>query len=209
MEIDLVRDFLLNLHEYWHKLPDPLKNQFLSLILDKVEISYMRPDSTIEAAVHWRTGTVQTITIHFRSCWAEPDWTNDEIELLRRLWPSEPSRSLVKAFSGRNWTSIKVKAHRMGLRRRCREDRKMRRRRWQPWEESLIREAASGAITVDDVVSQTGRSYRTIYWKAWRMGLGEGSDRKIKVTWEEKGTLPVTHSYFDISNAGMIALKTI
>ena len=87
-DIHSVRDFLTNLSYKWDSYPAKLRNRLLKLLIEMVVLKHDR--ERIEAAIIWKAGFEQRITIHRPLAKGSRDnhWTADEDKLLTMLWPS-------------------------------------------------------------------------------------------------------------------------
>ena len=198
-EVALVRDFLSNLFVHWDELPNTLKNRFLRLIVERIEIDYRRTDNIVEVIIHWQGGKTQCIEINYHtschSSWTDLSWNSKDERLLAELWDTESLEKITDVFPGRSWLAIKSKAHRMGLRNNRLNLRKVKQPTWSGQEESLVKDMYQDKLSILDVARITGRSQRAIYEKAIRMNLRVPDKRRLKVSWGNKDLLPSNDMY--------------
>jgi hypothetical protein len=200
-DVTLVRSFLSNLHEYWDKMPDRLKNRFFRLVLQKIEVVHHPETNTIEAIVFWRTGDKYPVIIHYDSYWREPDWNENEEKLLSELWPQESSDNIRVAFPDRSWTSIKCKAIRMHIKRDSKKCHQVKYSSWQPGEEAILtHDYLNGQLNVRELAHLLGRTERSVSGKIDRMGMVKPQNRdsqkqKLQVKWANKESLPPIDAY--------------
>ena len=110
-----VREFLKRLPSTWQNYSGGLRNRLLKLIISKVEIRHGR--DFIKAAIIWKMGLRQEITIHrpVSAGRREARWTDGQDELVRTLYPVASKEALLSALPGRSWKGISLRALRMGL----------------------------------------------------------------------------------------------
>ncbi len=196
-DVTLVRSFLSNLHEYWDKIPDRLKNRFFRLVLQKIEVVHHPVTKTIEAIVFWRTGDKYSVIIRYDSRWREPDWKQKEERLLSELWPYESADNIRMAFPSRSWTSIKCKATRMHIKRDRSKCHQVKYNHWQPGEEAILsHDYLNGQLNVKDLSHLLGRTERSVSGKIARMRMvkPENNDtrkHKLQVKWDIEESLPL------------------
>ena len=136
-DIDKVREFLGNIETNWQKISLTLQNRLLKLLLIGVYLRHER--YTVHATIRWKTGYEQKLTIHrpvIGYC-DDTKWREEEVNLLKTLWPSSSRQSVIAAFPQRTWESIACKAQYLGLRRKHMIGEKMeipRRSRKPKWE---------------------------------------------------------------------------
>jgi hypothetical protein len=91
-------------------------------------------------------------------------WTNDEVKLLKRLFPRGRAREIAKR-TGRSLTGVKHKAYGMGI--KTRENRL--------WSADEIRHLKRfyPSENVQSIADKLGRSYGAVVAKAYELGLTE------------------------------------
>jgi hypothetical protein len=187
-DIELVRQFLSELHTGWDDQPNDLKNTFLSIVLDRVIVH--RHKKHLEVEIHWHSGLKQKILVHRRR--RKQKWTDEEDALLLKHFEDSSIAELLDLFPGRSWNAIHQHARKaLGLSRphmrggTGRQSSKLR--LWSSEEDAKLREYYDGKITWATLRSQLDRSYKAVRARAHRLGL----KRKAAPKWEwvEKGTM--------------------
>ena len=113
IEVQTVQDFLTNLDTGWDKMTDEAKNIFLSLMLERVDITH--DAATIVASVTWRTGLQQTIEIERPLVDTRRDWTEQEDSIIRTKYPSSSQLELRALLPGRTWGAICRRGSQLGI----------------------------------------------------------------------------------------------
>ncbi len=188
-DLEIVEELLTNLHGVWDKLSNKLKNQFFSLILNRIEIQYSEGEQSLEATIYWHTDEIQTIEITFDSNWREPLWSTEEEDKLKKVWPTYAFDEIFEELPNRSYSSIRTKAVRMGLKRAIPRNNKVKHKGWQSWEDDLLRQHYQGRISKKQLIVQTGRTDKAIYERARRIGLSAPRERRLRYRWKTKEAL--------------------
>jgi len=88
-------------------------------------------------------------------------WTPEELERLRRIYPTHTKRAILMAFPGRSWGAIKGKAHRLRINRKT----------WSRGEIDALTALYPSAPREDILARLKTRSWPSIRAKANRLGL--------------------------------------
>ena len=170
-EVRTVREFLTNLETGWAEMPDRVKNSFLNLVLERIDIRHDK--ATITAIVTWRTGLQQVIRIQRPFVDTRQRWTEEELTILRTHYPSMPQNELSALLGGRDWKTIRRYASLIGL-HRCIEARKrsIPQGPYTEEEDQLIRDFCSYRLTWQELVTRLPhRTYDSIWARSYKLGL--------------------------------------
>jgi len=199
-DVNNVRSLLSNLGEVWNKYPRKLKNEFLSLVLDKVIVSHR--DDKILARIVWATEYEQAILIHVPFTTAgRKEYSEEEKDILREYYPTMPKERLMELLPGRSWISIKNYASgKLNLRRHAGKPggvKGSKIRRWTEEEDGIVRQYYNAEITKEEMMSKLDRTSGAIISHA-TIALGlkwkPRNEYRSQVRWEEIGG----DSLFDI-----------
>ena len=126
----------------------------------------------VEATIHWRTGQSQVIEIRRTQAKGnlESRWTKEELDILKRLWPSTSQDALLTSLPGRTWKAITHQARNQRLRRDHSINKRTLRRRWDVEEESKARTYYEAGAPMTDVADMLGRSHSAVMQRAWGKG---------------------------------------
>jgi hypothetical protein len=153
-----VRSFLQDISSNWQSYSPGLKNQFLRLLIDKVEIS---GDNVIEAVIFWKNGFRQKVTIYRppSNSKLERRWTKEEDDLLRLLYKTSSDKALRAALPRRTKKGITMRANRLNLRRNHNANR------WRRWiredDETLVQYYEDG-MAIPEISEKLCRSESSI-----------------------------------------------
>lgn len=163
----VVRDFLAGLSKKWYTYPRALRNRLLRLLIDRVDIHH--EGKILEATVHWKTGQIELIIIPRARAKRNPElaWTEEERNLVHRMWSDTPQQEIVSALPGRTWKAIAHEAERQGLRRAPAPPRKTRRIRWQFEEEREAKRQYESGTPILDIAVKHERSCGAVLQRAW------------------------------------------
>lgn len=180
-EVQTVREFLQDLNTRWAKMTDRLKNTFLSLLLERIEIA---PDANIIfARVTWRTGFHQNILIKRAFTGNRRAWTPEEDEILTEGYRGLSQDEICAALPSRPWGAIKQRALSLGLRRPF-NVRKRKNRNNTPFtakEDEILRAYYAHQISLKDCLMQLeNRTPDAIEWRARQLNLQK---HKRKLQW--------------------------
>ena len=180
-EVQTVSEFLQDLNSRWAKMTDQLKNMFLSLLLERIEIA---PDANIIfARVIWRTGFHQDILIKRAHTGNRPGWTVDEDEILIDGYACLSQEELCAALPNRPWGAIKQRALTLGLQRPL-NVRKRKNRNLTPFtaqEDEILRTYYAHQISLTECLMQLdNRTSDAVEWRARQLNLRK---HKRKLQW--------------------------
>ncbi len=171
----------------WTSYPGGPRNRLLKLLIEKVELHHNR--ERVEAVISWRAGVQQRIVINHPPGRGsrEKRWTEEEVRLLKMLWPSSSRQALEAAMPNRTWSSISNKAGYAGLTRQRQYGPVGSFRRWTPQQETKARAWYEEGMPVSDMARELNRSPTAILARATTRGWRRPASAKWKrapVTWE-------------------------
>ncbi len=110
-DIAFARDMLSDLRQLWPDQSNELKNIFLRLVVDKVEIwGISTGDLVLQAKIYWRSGIQDVIEITVPNRGARyRRWTPQEDEIIRQHY-IEGHAAIIPLLPDRNWTGIVMRA---------------------------------------------------------------------------------------------------
>ena len=114
-EVKTVAEFLTNLETRWDNMTDGVKNTFLSLLLEKLDIRF--DAATITAKITWRTRIRQTIKIERPLINDRKVWTDVENAVLRAHYLTMERPELCALLPNRTWGSIRRQSVNLGMKR--------------------------------------------------------------------------------------------
>ena len=156
--IDKVRGFLQKISTIWDDQPNSFKNEFLSIVLDKIIIKPER--SNYIATILWATGHEQQIFIHRPYFNSSPVnlWTEDEVRILKEKYPAAPWSEIFDSLPRKSITAVLSKAQHLGLldKRQRGDDEERTRCDWTPEEDQLLTDAITGRIKLSLAVCRRG-----------------------------------------------------
>jgi hypothetical protein len=179
----VVRDFLTSLPDKWYTYSRTLRNRLLKRLIDYVDISH--GGSEVEATIHWRTGQSQIVNIHRARAKRNREslWSEEELGVLKKLWPTTSQGRVMAALPQRTWKAIAHQAYNLGLQRTLGSSNQTPRRRWEPDQERRARQLYEDATPVPDIASELGRTYSAVLQRAWEKGWRRSqSDQRMAVT---------------------------
>ena len=141
-EYQFIVDFLSDMKDDWDKIPLNLQGRLFRLLLDAVVIS-MQEDDNFLVNIHWNCGKVDTLWIErpFGNRSRVP-WTDEEIALLEKNYPTESWFKLLELFPGKVRDAIALKASRMRIKRVNRQQIP-----WGEKHEQVLTEFCDGLIS--------------------------------------------------------------
>ena len=187
VDIDTVKQFLLNLPGKWQNYSSTVRNRLLKLLIEKVELRH--DAKTIEATVYWKTGFCQRVIIQrARATFnQESSWTDDENKLLEALWRNAPLTAVQEALPERTLSAIRNHARRLGLKRQRKTNPAKLRRRWTKQEEKQAKALYESGTPFSEVAMKLNRTQAAIVQRAaskkWHRPSGERSKKK-PVVWK-------------------------
>lgn len=186
-DIERVRDFLAGLTHNWDTYPRTLRNQLLSLLIDRVELRHR--GLLIDASIIWKAGFEQHVAIRRPMARGSRDkrWTEEEQRLLSMLWPSSSEEVLQAVLPGRTWRAITNHAHYRSLKRQRTPVSGDCHRPWVPGEEAKAKALYEAGTPVDVIVAQVDRTRDAILNRAADKGWKRPASakwKKAQVTWE-------------------------
>lgn len=187
VEVEKVKDFLSNIHQFWDVQSPKLKNEFLRIVLDRIILVHYNDD--IRAKIVWRSGLEQEILIHRPRgpSHVARRWSEEEDRILKENYSTATQEELEEMLPKRTWSAIVTRAKKhFGLKRKrtyC--SARGEYRRWTEEEDELVRSLYAGEITVDELVEKTGRTRVAIEARRRTLGLGPLPKNQEKhVEWE-------------------------
>lgn len=186
-----VRSFLKGISHKWHTYSLGLRNRFLKLIIEKVEI---RGQYEIEAIIFWKNGFRQKVTIHRPPSNSKLDrrWTEEEDELLRTMYQSSPEDTLMAALPGRSWKGITLRARRLKLSRNKGTNKW---RRWSKEDDKKLILYFDREMKIEEIADKLGRSAVAISARLQAKSLSKSpSNKKRTVSWDISDLIPSQQS---------------
>lgn len=179
-DVELVRDFLVDLNAYWDSQPNDLRNAFLQLVLEKVVVWPER--ETIRARICWCTGLEQEILIHLPPFDRNRLWSDQELTILKENYETTPRLELMALLPNRTWKQIFRKGKKLALKRdESLNIRSPSKGPYAPEEDALVRQYYDGEIAKSELLSRLNRTEGSIRGRARNLGL----KKKYKdATWE-------------------------
>jgi len=180
VDYSVVRNFLQGINRKWGGYSSGLRNRFLKLLIDRVEIC---GDSIIQATIYWKNGFRQEVSIHRppSNSKLERRWTEEEIELLKQVYQSSLEEELLEAFPGRSWKGIAMKAYRLELARGHSSNK------WRPWskeDDSNLVTYYESNDSLEKIAEKLGRSVYGVRARMRRKGLTKPKESIKKFNWE-------------------------
>lgn len=192
-ELDLVADFLANFSERWDKCPDRLKNVFLRLVLERIDIVEFSK-ATITMVIRWKMGLAQAIKIYRPVVDVRRPWTEEQDVVLREMYFDRPRDEIMERLPGRYWRQVLKRASKLGLSRseaiRYQESADFWIGPYSEEELTLVRAFYNGDITYEELAGRINRSITSIRGVARKLGL----HRKKKIRWEFLPDYPLSDS---------------
>ncbi|MFP4641348.1 MAG: hypothetical protein ACLFPU_04090 [Dehalococcoidia bacterium] len=166
MDVEMVTGFLENLRDKWASYPSRLRNQLLTLLVDRVELRHDL--SHIEASIIWKMGFRQVVNITRPSArhTKEKFWQPDEDNLLRMLWPSSSWETLLAALPGRTKEAINQRASQLKVKRPRIVLTRATAPPWTQEEDELLRELYTRGQTVAAIAARLGRTEQAVKGRA-------------------------------------------
>ncbi|WP_376797462.1 recombinase family protein [Thermogemmatispora sp.] len=106
---------LARLEEQWSHKPFELRQTLLQLLIAQLSLHYLSPH-LYAIRVEWKWpswGTEEAIFL--RPVGGRRSWTEEELSLLTKLYPTAPQLEILKALPRRTWGSITSEANKRGL----------------------------------------------------------------------------------------------
>ena len=155
IDYDKVREFLKGLTKNWNTYSRSLRNRFLKLIIEKVEI---RGSEDIEARIIWKTGFQQKVIIDRpkSNSKLERRWTKEEDELLRLMYPGSSLGVVTAALPGRGWKGITLRAQRLKLSRKVSGSSQWR--HWTQEDDRRLEVYYEEGMKLQEITDKLGRS---------------------------------------------------
>jgi DNA invertase Pin-like site-specific DNA recombinase len=161
-----VRVFLTGINEKWGTFSRTFRNRVLNIIIDKVEIRHK--EQNVTATIKWKTGQVQLIDIRRPRAKTnlESRWNQQEMDLLKALWPSSSRDVIMAAFSGRTWSAIAHQAYINGCKRTVTTCCSGPRRKWSADDDRLGKELYESGYRVEQIAADLQRSITAVNQRA-------------------------------------------
>lgn len=144
LDVARTREFLSTIGVNWPNISQTLQNRLIKLIIERVDLKH--DGHTVNATIVWKTGFEQQLVIHrpvIGYC-SKTIWSDEEVDLLRALWPSASKTCVVSSFPQRTWESLSCKARSLGLKRKhmlgdeTERPRRSRKPRWEVKSNTVI-----------------------------------------------------------------------
>jgi hypothetical protein len=205
VDYSVVRNFLQAINRKWSGYSPGLRNRFLKLLIDRVEL---HGDSGIEATIYWKNGFRQEVSIHRppSNSKLERRWTEEEIELLKQVYQSSSEEELLEAFPGRSWKGIAMKAYRLGL---SRDHSPNKWRRWSREDDKNLITYYESNDSLEKTAEKLGRSVYGVRARMRIKGLTRPKESIKKFTWEISHLISPQQSSTTARNRGRGIRKEI
>jgi len=114
---------LPDLIDEWDNLPFEQRLRFIGALARKVVLSRVTP-GWVKMEIQWKREDWPVDVAHLRRAANGIPWSEEEEELLRRLYPTEDAQVLMQTLPARPWNAIRTHARKLGIRRDNTEGRK-------------------------------------------------------------------------------------
>jgi len=170
-DVRFAREMLSDLRRVWPDQTDEIKNIFMRLVLDRIELDGSKNAEAVQATLYWRSGACQVIEVLIprKGMTNQRKWTPEEDAIIREHYHLG-YRILAPMLPDRGWTNIVKRARKLGL-AGARGHVSAALPRWTAAEDALIRRWAAGELTTSEVIEQMGRTARAIGARAEALGL--------------------------------------
>jgi hypothetical protein len=103
--------------EFWKYLPFRTKIRFVNALVKKAVLKSVAP-SWLELHIEWKMEGWQTDAAYIQaSKGAGKEWTDEEEQILRELYPNAEAEALLHALPNRSWQGIYCHAHTLDIHR--------------------------------------------------------------------------------------------
>jgi hypothetical protein len=172
VQIATIRAFLADLRTGWEQQPLGLRNEFVRLMLDRVDIN--ADHDHVEATIRWRAGAQQHLWIERppiqRS--GKVPWIEADNVWLRQHYATASREALQAHFPHRTVMAIRKQAATLGLKRPQHGTSKPKGARWTEAENARLRAQAAGTISYTELCVQLpGRTWDAIDTQRRVLGL--------------------------------------
>jgi hypothetical protein len=89
-----VHQLLSDIHSFWGKIPNSLKNRFLRVLIDRIDICLTNNEQSIITSICLRTVEQYELLTKFNSSWRQPKWSAEEEAILHQVWPLEKTDAI-------------------------------------------------------------------------------------------------------------------
>lgn len=191
-DVRFVQSLLSDLKQVWPDQTNEVKNIFLRLVLNRIELEGLeKAGAAFKAHIYWRSGAEHLIEVIMprRGMTNQRRWTEEEDELIRQRY-DEGYEVLSPLLPHRNWAGVARRAGQLGVAGTSRKV-KGEFRRFTEEEDEVIREWIAGKLTSDEAVQRTRRTLSSIQDRARKLGFKpaerSGGWRLVQ-TYENYGT---------------------
>jgi DNA invertase Pin-like site-specific DNA recombinase len=184
IDIDKVKDFLVDIRDHWRRWPAAYRNEFLSLVLDRVLVTPVTSEAhTLRARIVWKSGFEQELLIFRPDHPGQPEhrWTKAEQTTLRQLFPRAPWGQILRKLPNHGYYSILDKAQRLKLKRL--DKPYGRRDPFSEAEDAIALEVALGRLDLVDALDRVDRTPSAILKRLAQLGYPRSR------FWKEKGAI--------------------
>jgi DNA invertase Pin-like site-specific DNA recombinase len=183
MTIDFneVRAFLKGLTNNWHTYSLKSRNQLLKLIVESVEL---RGSQDIEATIIWKMGFRQKVIIHrpASNSKLERRWTAEEDGLLKMMFPSSTADIVMAALANRTWKAIRLRAWRLGLKRKKNLTNQMR--RWTAEENAQLEQHCQDGLSYEEISDRMNMPVDSVARRVRNTHLNTFRPTRKPIKWE-------------------------
>jgi hypothetical protein len=165
-----VKEFLQTLPTKWLSYSRTTRNRLLKRLIDHGDINHH--GQTTEVTLYWKTGQVQEVFIRRTGLIVnrKSRWTDDELDTLKKLWPSTVQGELLAALPGRTWKAISDQANKQKWQRSRLLLKLASRKRWQPGEDKEGKLLYEEGVPVANIAVKLGRSCSALRQRASAKG---------------------------------------
>jgi hypothetical protein len=103
-------------------------------------------------------------------------WNQQEIDILKILWPSSSQDAILAAFPGRTWKAIAHQAYYQGWYRVPGSSKHTPRRSWEEDEDTIARQLYEAGTPISEIATKMNRSETAIIQRAWEKGWRRQTD---------------------------------
>jgi hypothetical protein len=113
-----IHSLLPDIASQWNKLPFDVRLRFVGALVQKVVLSQVAP-SWLKVEIYWKEVIGNFVdTGHFqRDASNRTIWSQEEIDILRQMFPMADAAEILEALPDRSWKGITYRAQRLGIKR--------------------------------------------------------------------------------------------
>jgi hypothetical protein len=185
VDVEWVRRFLAALPERWASGSGSARNRLLKALVERVLVR--KEGRSLHATIVWRGGHRESLGIELPPAkhTREGEWSEEELRLLRLLWPGSSREAVLAALPGRTWRGVSAQAFRLKMRRKIMRQPALT--AWRPWtpdEDDAVRAMYESGVPVTAIADALGRSMDGIEVRASRLKLERPKPPQTEVYWQ-------------------------